>query len=202
MSLKYDPLYPGWYYSYVDIPNYEEIKQELLDLYKSGIVSTRSNPDYYNVSVGDIKNCPKLFQYLSIVGVFDKFSRVLFSTNVPRTDVVHVDGYHPTTKNHFSLNIPLIDCEDSYTAFYKYCGNHLRFKIETYHHYASMSMDKVEEIARVECTRPVLVNTTILHRGLTNKLTRTLASIRFHPALTVEELRNLGIKNPLVQEDV
>lgn len=198
----YDPLYPGWYYSYVDIPDYDNIKKELLELLNSGVMSTQTNPDYFNVFKRDIKNCPELFKYLTNAGVFAKFTRILFSTNVARTNVVHVDGFDPSTRNHFSLNIPLIDCDGSYTAFYKYDGKMLYFNKNTYTSFAYMSMDKVEEIARVECDRPVIVNTTILHRGITDNLSRTLAGLRFHPALTKEEMQRLGVKNPLVQENV
>lgn len=198
----YAPLYPGWYYSFLDIPNYDVIQQELLGLFKSGVISNQTNPDYYNVYTQNIKNCPKLFEYLSNAGVFNKFQRVLFSTNIARSDVVHVDGFHPATRNHFSLNIPLIDCENSYTAFYKYDKPNLTCHAASYHHYAYTTMDQVEELARVECIKPVLVNTTILHRGITDKLTRTLAGLRFAVPLNVKELKKLGIKNPLVQEDV
>jgi hypothetical protein len=199
----YQPLYPGWYYSYVDIPDYEDIQKELLSLLHSGIKGKQTNPDYYNVYKHQmLTTCPKLFKYLSDVGILNKFQRVLFSTNVKRSDVVHVDGFHPITRNHFSLNIPLIDCENSYTAFYKYDKPNLTCHAITYHHFAYTTMDTVEEVARVECIRPVLVNTTILHRGISDKLTRTLVGLRFFPALTIKELKQLGIKNPLVQEDV
>ena len=200
----YDPLYAGWYYSHIDILNFEEIRLELVKLNASKIQSYQTNADYYNLSAARIREygCPKLFSYLDSVGLSQKFQRILFSTNINRTNVVHVDGFNPVTRCHFSLNLPIIDCEDSYTAFYHYPGKDLHYNPSTYNHYAYMGMDKVTELARVEVSKPVLVNTTILHRGICKTPTRTIAALRFTSPLTVDDMRRLGIKNPLVQEDV
>jgi hypothetical protein len=197
----YNPLYPGWYFSYVNIPNFEDIRLELVNLISTGIRSYQTNSQYYNVLKKDINNCPKFFEYLNDTKLINKFNRILFSTNIPRQPVAHVDGYNEKTKNHFSLNLPLIDCENSYTVFYEFNGKHLYFNPETYDYYAWMSFDKVKEISKVECNKPVLVNTTILHCGSTDKSSRTIAGIRFKEPLSMEDMKQLGIKNPLMQED-
>ena len=199
--ITYDPLYPNWYFSYVEIPKLKEIQLELLSLKYSKIISYQKSPFYYNVLKEDIVDCPELFEYLKSKELFGKFKRLLFSTNGPTQDVTHVDGYNPLTRNHFSLNIPLIDCENSYTVFYDYKGKHLIYNQDTYNFFAWMTLDKVKELTKVECVKPMLVNTTILHRGIMEKKSRTIVGIRFSSPLTIEEIKRLGIKNPLVQED-
>jgi hypothetical protein len=46
----------------------------------------------------------------------------------------------------------------------------------------------------------MLVNTTILHRGIIPNANRTLCGIRFTSPLTHEEIKNLGIDKPFVQQ--
>ena len=53
--------------------------------------------------------------------------------------------------------------------------------------------DVLTEVCRVESNRPLLANTTILHRGVTQNPKRTLVGLRFSPELTTDDLRKINI---------
>ena len=46
--MNYSILYPDWFYSYLDIPNLEEIKKELINLLETGVERYEVNRLYCN----------------------------------------------------------------------------------------------------------------------------------------------------------
>lgn len=198
----YTPLYEAWFYSYVDIPNLDKIVAELILLKQTTTNIHRINEMYENVLQPNIINCPNLEEYLRNVGLYNNLNRILFSSNVDKKSLVHVDSYNPIFQT-FSLNIPLIECENSYTAWYsttnKILNDLSRFGLSPETNFAYSDEADVTEVYRVEYTRPMLINTTILHRGITDNPRRTIASIRFNTMLSVTDMRNMGIHTPLVQ---
>ena len=206
-DLVYTPLYTDWYYSYLDIPGLEQIKTELIKFIQSTEEKYKLNPLYSNFRAEVVMNkCPLLAKYLSDVGLKEKFNRLLISgdVNVEKRAKVHVDAYDPQFTTH-SLNIGLKDYEQSYTAWYKTKRIKLRdsspLGLNPSTNYAYLFMEEVEEINRIEYKlRPVLVNTTILHKGISDKSTRLICGLRFWPELTNEDIKKLGIENPHTQE--
>jgi hypothetical protein len=198
----YTPLYEAWFYSYVDIPDLDKIVAELILLKQTTTNIHRINEMYENVLQPNIINCPNLEEYLRNVGLYNNLNRILFSSNVDKKSLVHVDSYNPIFQT-FSLNIPLIECENSYTAWYsttnKILNDLSRFGLSPETNFAYSDEADVTEVYRVEYTRPMLINTTILHRGIADNPRRTIASIRFNTMLSVTDMRNMGIHTPLVQ---
>jgi hypothetical protein len=206
-DMIYTPLHTDWYYNYVDIPCIEEIKIELINLTKISNKKFELNPIYFNFNSDVVlENCPALAKYLTSVGLKNKFNRLLVSNNVniEKRPTVHIDSYDPKFTTH-SLNIGLIDHEQSYTVWYKTKKIKLRdsssLGLNPYTNYAYLFIQEAEEIKRVEYElRPILVNTTILHRGISDKPTRLICGLRFCPELTDGDIKNLGVKNPHIQE--
>lgn len=211
-NLQYKILNKDWFYSFLTIPNIENLIQELIDLRDSDVKKWYINRHYINILSPDIGDrTPILYNYLQSIGLKDRFQRLLFSAYYEGSGVVHVDSYDPVWCSS-SLNIPLTDCENSYTAWYKTEKTELRDitttgRDPTKHnttigqHFAFLPLDEVEEICRVEVTRPMLVNTTILHRGIIPSKTRTICGIRFKDELTHDDARRLGIEYPFKQVD-
>jgi hypothetical protein len=204
-ELFYNPLHTDWFYSFLAIPNLENITTELINLKNSNVKQWRKNSYYVNILEEDARPlCPHVMQYLSNAGVAHKFERFLYSGNATTSDSVHIDSYDPAYCQT-SLNIPLYDCEESYTAWYSTKHKKLNdfsstgINLNIGQQFAWLPITEVEEIARVEVTRPMLVNTTILHRGIIPNANRTLCGIRFTSPLTHEEIKNLGIDKPFVQ---
>lgn len=205
--IQYKPLYPDWFFSYLDIPNLENIKKEIIDFINRPNDKYEVNLIYSNYKREVVlSNCPLLKNYLQSVGIDKKFNRMLVSKDLSleKKQKVHVDTANPYLTTH-SLNIGLIDYENSYTGWYKTNKTHLKdsseFGLDANTNYAYLFIDDVEEIKRIEYDgRPALVNTTILHRGISDKKTRVICGLRFSPELTEEDIKRMGIKNPHIQE--
>lgn len=203
-NFTYTPINPNWFYSYVDIPNLEQIQKELINLSTYELPSWSTNKYYYNILAKTaLEKCPGLAAYLVSVGLLDTTIRLLFSKNIDQQpQVAHVDSYNPQYCQH-SLNIPLVDCKNSYTVWYGTKNTKLldgtRYGLPPESNFASCPLEEAIELKRVEVTRPCVVNTTILHRGESNNPNRTICGIRFLTPLTFENMKALGIKKPFEQ---
>jgi len=216
----YDPGYtpdkPDWCYSYIDVPNYDKMKTELLYLHNIP-VNVQDNAYYANYSPADAKKfCPTLCDYLKDIGLYDKLYTVMLSSKsllpgYPTQSRIHIDTL--TKRYIHSINIPLVDCDNTYTAWYKgtvrlidnttnpYIGSNATPMM----HFGVLDDDEATEICRAETSRPMLVNTSIPHRGIHNCPTRVLACIRFIPDLSDDEiyritnyLKHMGVENPFL----
>jgi hypothetical protein len=173
-ELYYKKLYKDWYYSFLEIENLNSVVKELIELRDSDVKRYYINKHYINILAEDIGDrAPLLTGYLNRVGLEKKFQRLLYSAYYEEAQAVHVDSYDPKYCS-VSLNIPLTDCENSYTAWYHTDKDQL-YDIKTTgrdpgkhgqtvgQHFAYLPLDEVTEICRAEVTRPMLVNTTVLH---------------------------------------
>jgi hypothetical protein len=191
---KYSPINTDWYYSYMDIPNLEIIKQELINLLSLPVPKKNFTSYYTNIYVPNIIQCPTLMTYLEEVGVKSKLLRILYSkSDGPSINEAppHVDSVIPNRSFQYSLNIPLIDAEDSYTVWYEQTTPSLiLYDTATFTGWVE-NKEQIREIARVQYTQPMLLNTSILHGGKITSNRRTIAGLRFWPELTDEEIRRL-----------
>ena len=204
----YNSLRPDWFYSYLEIPNLEKITEEMMQFHTSEIVSFAThNPFYRNVfrQHMDESICPHTIEFLKSMKIYDKFERLLLSNGKTTAQAVHVDTYDPT-RCQMSLNIPLEYCEGSYTAFYKSERTVYNIGVpdnveKARSNFAWLNLKEVKEVARVELVRPMVVNTTVLHRGIHENPKRAICCFRFTPNLTYEDLQRLGIARPFEQVD-
>lgn len=200
----YKPIKPDWYYSYVDIPNWKAIQEELIGVLAD---SPRNylNGTYFNVSgVEGLMRCPKLAIFFVKHGMLSRVKSFLFSKDYANDADIHIDSYDPT-QCQMSLNFPLVEYENSYTCWYSTDVEELQVEsrggLSIANSYAVCPRDKAVEIKRVETVRPMLINTTILHAAEASSRQRALVGVRFVSPLTEEECRKIGIKAPYVQQD-
>ena len=132
--------------------------------------------------------------YLEEVGVKSKLLRILYSkSDGPDINEAapHVDSVMPNRSFQYSLNIPLIDAEDSYTVWYEQTTpSPILYDTVTLTGWVE-NKEQIREIARAQYTQPMLLNTSILHGGKITSNRRTIAGIRFWPELTREEVERL-----------
>lgn len=189
----YAPLNKDWFYSYLDIPNLDIIKQELLNLANTTANKVVRNTGYFNIFRNNIVNCPAFMSYLASKGLDSKLNRVMYTEGLLKPNP-HVDSGNPNNCT-YSLNIPLVDAEDSYTVWYATNKTYLldRSKLGQNPEQTIGWIDIADayEVARLQYTQPALVNTTILHTGLTTRPSRTICCTRFWPELTPEEVSRL-----------
>lgn len=204
----YNPLRKDWFYSYLEIPEEDLIRKELLAIRASNVARTQNNPLYSNIMAPDLlRRCPTVARYLERVGLAGVLHRCLFSQNKGVANgplTAHVDSFDPTMCE-VSLNIPLAECDGSYTAWYDTSDPDLITgsvspEFTGARVWAKAKLGTITEIRRVEVTQPMLVNPTILHSAITDNPARIISGFRFTRRLTDDEVRGLGIKNPYVQE--
>ena len=196
----YTPVLPNWFYSYVDVPDLESIRQELIVLVLSGETGIRTNPTAYNISASNtLAGCQKLKTYLDSMQLLDKFDRLLITkkTSGEADNMVHVDTYDPKYLTQ-SLNIGLIDYDGSYTSWHsteeKVLHDTAQFGMVPDRNFAFIEVEKTKEIGRLYYDkRAVLVNTTILHKGNAQRLSRIICGLRFVPDLTDDDLARMGV---------
>jgi len=206
--MNFIELRPNWFYSYVNIPNLEQIQNEMRVISDKKVLSANRtfNSYYTNVFKTDLeeKDYPVTVAWLKSVGLYTKFFRLLLSQEKTTGPIVHVDTIDPSFCNS-SLNIPLDHCSNTYTGFYKTDKPHLlnsAFPKERQNSNAGwLDIAHAVEVCRVETVRPVLVNTTILHRAISEEPKRTICCFRFLPSLTVDEVKRLGVSQPFIQVD-
>jgi hypothetical protein len=204
----YRPSNPNWFYSSVNIPNLETIKQELINLHYSVESSkvVHLNPVYANVFARDVTKCPTFLAYIESLGLTKKFNKVLYSSGDVNTSKPHVDSGNPNLAK-YSLNIPLMLTEGSYTSWYSIKGNVL----SDYSQFgnsnpAGMACWINEDIGREEIARlyytdlPAMINISLLHQGHAPLKGRLVVCVRFHPELTLEELGRVGVVLPSLKD--
>lgn len=204
MKIDYTPDKPNWCYSYVDIPNLKKIQEELFIARKVCSTPFQNNPYYINFSKETIQDhIPTVLEYLRDIGVEEKLLKVKFSSILPpgqgfrKVSNIHVD----VVDKHFkhSLNIPIIDCENTYTIWYR--GNirlpdpkmnpFLGANANPMEYFGVVDDHEAKEICRVETVRPMIINTTIPHRGEWHlRPSRVLCCINFTD-LTDEDINRM-----------
>jgi hypothetical protein len=194
----YKSLNRGWYYTRIEIPNLETIKQELLYLANACSNTLVRAPGLFNVFRKDIIDCPAFMSYLATKGLDGKLNRLLYSTGVQGPNP-HVDAGNPVNCT-YSLNIPLLHAEDSYTVWYntekKYLLDFLNAGKDPNQTIGWVDISDATEAHRLQYTGPAVLNTTILHKALANRPDRIVVGARFWPELTPEELDRLGVVLP------
>lgn len=207
--MEYTPLWPNWFYSYIDIPNLEPLREELRAFVNNpDKKSFATNSSYINVMAEYVfPQCPLLKKYLVSVGLEKKFHRLLISRKIVLSEVgnVHVDTYSPEFTRH-SINIGIQDYEDSFTRWFKTDQRKLNDVAnrgwDPISNFAWIPLEEATEIKRLQWSnRPTLVNTTILHQGYSEKESRVIVGLRFKPELTESDIKRLGVNRPHVQED-
>ena len=180
-----------WLYSRVSIPNLQAIQDELISVYavmNANNLGVRRSALYTNFFAADLQPLvPKLAEFLQSHNLLCRLQRCMFvNADVRIPNRIHIDSTNMSVL--YSLNIPLVDCSGTYTAFYKPLdvvpsrnGSYL----------LAVDESAAIEIDRVECIYPVLVNTSIPHVGISDKPLRQMACIRFYPELTCDEANQL-----------
>jgi hypothetical protein len=181
-----------WLYQRVTIPNYEALATELQLTYsvlKHTNRGIKHNPLYINLGAHDVLPLsPLLSSFLNTFGLLNRFWYCIYTVpHVTISNKVHIDSPNGTVK--YSLNLPLVDCDGTYTAFYA-ANSPLALSASGRILIAPPGMVQ-EEVDRVECSTPMFINVNTPHMGVSTRLTRLLMCLRFTPELTHQEVLHL-----------
>jgi hypothetical protein len=197
---QYRPLNSHWLASPIEIDGLDALQGELawfqttLGLHKV----TRYNSFYTNVfREACLPYLPQLTSWLERTKLLTKFQRLLYTQDMTQGSPPHVDTLDPGHCS-YSINIPLSNCEGTYTAWYEYADDTKTLTQQTRLYNPTMAATVLpnatyREIHRIETVRPYIVNTTVLHGAVCTNPLRRLVGIRFLPELTTNDLTRLGI---------
>lgn len=187
-------------YKIIKPPKQKEIIKELNDnfsLYFDPVEKFETR--FYGGNVPLIKKlCPTLSDFLQQVNLYDRWRgagiSVISSDQVPH---IHIDSNDPARQ--YALNIPIFNCQDSYTVWYEpidpglatakeYTSNGVKVV------YRQFTPDNAVEIGRICSDAISFVSIKTPHRGLNNNNElRALVSLRFVPELTLEEIEKFEV---------
>lgn len=186
---KFSSATPDWLYQQpnLSVDVFPFIKKELLTLFE--LTKTLTLVPYTSTYM-EINNdewveqhCPTLCKELQKLNLRDSLKVVAFvSVVIDKHFPAHVDAM-----SEVALNIPLINCDGTYTVWYdgqpqsKEFDNYL-IGVESARTAIEGTADSLIEIDRCEANAPRWINVNVLHRPETqHDKFRVAASLRFDP---------------------
>ena len=189
MVFKYHSTTPDWLYhrAKLNVDQLPVIQKELLKLFlftKKDVLVTYTST-FVEIGYQQLMQdtCPTLMQELKHLEIYDRFFVISFiSVEATQEFPPHVD-----VGVNIALNIPLINCEGTYTVWYD--GQLKNKGLPDYaigSEIAKISRvadpRSVKEIDRCDASIPHWINVNILHRPETHhEKLRVAASVRFNP---------------------
>jgi len=187
---------PSWLYKPIsNIQNIKNIQKECLSVFENHYSDAFGNRGFMFCYVDQdiLKNeCPTYTAYLKEIGLYDKWCRTVFiGTKTEKRledSPIHVDS-EDWESRCYALNIPVVNCEDSYTVWYDvqeydeeaYSGDDERIGHKSARGFKPQTST---EIGRLNSNIPAWINVAIPHRAEnSNPNLRFLVSTRFYPEI-------------------
>ena len=182
---------PDWLHlpAAINSDKLKDIQKELMHLASASITDISSSPSQF-INVDDLdlvkKLCPVLMGELKRLDLYDLLFMVSIITVRPGYYFrIHVD-YPDPTRLSFGLNIPVLNCKDSYTIWYdtkviphEYLPDYI---VTSPLVSVAQPCDEknAKEIDRVECSTPSWINNYVPHKPHCNhNKFRINSSLRF-----------------------
>lgn len=178
---------PNWCFKPVDVPNLSEIQSEFQAILTE-LISLDERYKYFHIDRARIESkVPSYAKFLKSIGLLDRwqYSAVIVTTGNDEFPI-HVDALD-WTERCYALNLPIQNCDDSYTIWYDAKVNTDPIPgDETSNRLLARFChpENAIEIARMPASTSAWVNIALPHRPVTdhNKL-RAIVSARFKPEL-------------------
>ena len=181
--------YPLWRYKPITVDNLEAIQAELLPILNREYPAFETGkPTFCFVLREKIEPFAPLYtKFIDSFGILDRWHYSAFITitadyNFP----IHVDSLNWQSRC-YGLNIPLINCEDTYTVFYdvEIESEDVFGKSDPMNSSRIIKKDTIAtEIDRMPASQPAWVNTSIPHTPVSlHNRPRAIISARFRPEL-------------------
>ena len=165
------------FYKELDFINLDEIQKEDLKLIPDSNTKNLMGLFYF-AGVPEYLKIDKLRQYLEIVNELNNvlFIGTLFTAPNVKGNLHRDDGPHI-----FSLNIPLLNCHNTFIEFFKTNSipQKTKFKNSDQGTYSKFDPEECQLIFRKEVQNPYIINTLVPHRVVNeNNKTRIMLCIR------------------------
>ena len=187
---------PTWIYKPVHVPNLNKIRKEFQYIHENFYIDLIPNwienqlmDHLFPIEKEHVETyAPTYIQFLKDLGLYSKWALTIFSpTAAPynKKFIVHVDNYNWETRS-YGLNVPVQNCHDSWTVFYKTKKAEGTRGIMPWYPDAPCFLDHEldGELDRLPAEQPAFVNVNAPHRPQTEHgLPRLIASSRFYPEI-------------------
>jgi hypothetical protein len=179
---------PKWLYKPIEIENLKEIQTEMLPIIFKHIPDfALAAPNFYHIFPKDIAPyAPNYVKCLKDIGVYDNwYVSAVVTTNRGITAPIHIDDRN-WKRQCYGLNIPIVNCEGTYTVFYDSETNEPIFEKGDNRDtaYAQTRNTLATEIGRWDMSKPAWINVSIPHQAVsTHMKPRAIISARFEPEL-------------------
>jgi hypothetical protein len=186
MSTFKDP--PTWLYKPIQIDNLKEIQAEILPIILKKIPNFISEPpNFYRLLPEDIvPYAPSYVELIKTVGIYDRWLlSAVITTNRGIITPIHVDNKN-WQKNCYGLNIPIVNCEGTYTVWYDAEIGDSLYEAGDWRDTACTQKENTpaREIGRWEMSKSAWINVSIPHQAVsTHMKPRAIISARFDPEL-------------------
>jgi hypothetical protein len=172
-------------YKYIDLPRIEDIQRLVLpyipsDVYKYTVF--KSLPEF------QFSLCKPLVEAVEVIRPWNDISYIAMITVAPHDKLpTHIDW--DLKDNPWALNIPIYNCDDTVSIFYRLKDENCEPKVIYQDHgdpFYYYSGDQTEELERFYLTKAAFFNTQVPHSALnTTDKARIIISIRFKTPLVV-----------------
>jgi hypothetical protein len=181
---------PSWFYKPIHVEKLEIIQKELATLVYNKIPdSDNSVSNFIIVQRKEIEPiAPVYTKFIESLGLLDRWARSsIVTTNNHIPFPIHIDNANWLAQS-YGLNIPVINCEDTYTVWYDV---ELESKPNSLVATDAKGQNRIAkrrapstEIARWHMKDPAWINVSIPHRPVSNHgRFRAVVSSRFEPEL-------------------
>jgi hypothetical protein len=186
---------PTWLYKLVDIANLDSIKSECLNVFNKHYSNAFGNRGFtFTIIDQDIlrAEAPSYIQVLKDLKLYERWNTSVFAgtmgNNRYEDSPIHVDNDDLNTPC-YSLNMPVVNCENSYTLFYKSNTPGPTAPIPewitdaaSYKAGGIFQEEDCREIGGHNVEHPAWVNVAIPHRAVNdNADMRLIICARFYP---------------------
>ena len=179
---------PKWLYKPVEVDNLKEIQREIIPIIFKKIPNfLHMPPEFVPIMRDEIEPfAPCYTEFIKNHAVISQWSWcAIITTNLNLDFPIHVDSTD-WEKRCYGLNIPVINCEGTFTVWYdtEIQGN--RYDDSDFRAVARVQKPGAPavEIGRWDTNTPAWINTSVPHRPVsTHKLPRAVLSARFDPEL-------------------
>ena len=177
---------PTWFYKPVEVPNLSLIQKEF-QMILPKLIKSDEKYKYFHIDRSLIESeVPNYVNFLKSIGLLDRWVYSAIIATDGEEFVIHVDSLD-WTERCFALNLPIQNCDDSYTIWYdaKVNVDPVPGEEKSHRKLARMCHPGTEkEICRMPANTPAWINVAIPHRPYTqhNRL-RAIISARFSPEL-------------------
>jgi hypothetical protein len=179
---------PDWFYKILEIDNLEQIQKELVSILYSKCPDFDIPTDtikYIPILKTEIEpHAPLYTNYIKSLGLLHKWkiSLIVIVSNISKENI-HID-HTDYNQRCYGLNLPLINCEDTYTVWYDaVLENKSPPNAGSLYNARNIRTDlPYHEIGRLEVSNPAWINVGIPHVGENKKdKPRAIISARFSP---------------------